>query len=86
MRKNSWKDRMKVLLKKKKWDIKDWHRATGLSQWQLESLMEMDLSEMEEKDLENIYDQAKNAKLDKNLMRFDCPVMIAVWAHKGGMG
>ena len=86
MRKNSWKDRMNVLLKKKKWDIKDWHRATGLSQWQLESLMEMDLSEMEEKDLENIYDQAKNAKLDKNLMRFDCPVMIAVWAHKGGMG
>ena len=86
MRKSDWKDRMNVLLKKKGWDIKDWRRATGLNQWQLESLMEMDLSEMDEEDLERIYEQAKEAKLDKSLMRFDCPVMIAVWAHKGGMG
>ena len=86
MRKSDWKDRMNALLKKKGWDIKDWRRATGLNQWQLESLMEMDLSEMNEEDLESIYEQAKKAKLDKNLMRFDCPVMIAVWAHKGGMG
>lgn len=86
MRKSDWKDRMNALLKKKGWDIKDWRRATGLNQWQLESLMEMDLSEMDEEDLERIYEQAKEAKLDKSLMRFDCPVMIAVWAHKGGMG
>lgn len=86
MRKSDWKDRMNALLKKKGWDIKDWRRATGLNQWQLESLMEMDLSKMDEEDLERIYEQAKEAKLDKSLMRFDCPVMIAVWAHKGGMG
>ncbi len=86
MRKNDWKDRMNALLKKKGWDIKDWHRATELNQWQLESLMEMDISEMDEGSLESIYEQAKSAKLDKSLMRFDSPVMIAVWAHKGGMG
>lgn len=37
MRKSDWKDRMNALLKKKGWDIKDWRRATGLNQWQLES-------------------------------------------------
>lgn len=86
MRKSSWKDRMNGLLKRKGWDIKDWRRATGLNQWQLESLMQMDLSEMDKGNLESIYEQAKSAKLDKSLMRFDSPVMIAVWAHKGGMG
>lgn len=86
MQKNDWKDRMNALLKRRGWDIKDWHRATGLNQWQLENLMEMDLSEMDEGSLESIYEQAKDAKLDKNLLRFDTPVMIAVWAHKGGMG
>ncbi len=86
MRKNDWKDRMNTLLKKRGWDIKDWRRATGLNQWQLESLMEMDLSEMDEGSLESLYEQAKDAKLDKGLLRFDNPVMIAVWAHKGGMG
>ncbi len=86
MQKNDWKDRMNTLLKKKGWDIKDWHRATGLNQWQLENLMEMDLSEMDAESLESIYEQAKDAKLDKSMLRFDTPVMIAVWAHKGGMG
>lgn len=86
MQKNDWKDRMNTLLKRRGWDIKDWHRATGLNQWQLENLMEMDLSEMDEGSLEGIYEQAKEAKLDKSLLRFDAPVMIAVWAHKGGMG
>jgi chromosome partitioning protein len=86
MQKNDWKDRMTALLKRRGWDIKDWHRATGLNQWQLENLMEMDLSEMDEGSLEGIYEQAKEAKLDKSLLRFDAPVMIAVWAHKGGMG
>ncbi len=84
MRMSDWKDRMNALLKRKGWDIKDWSRATGLNQWQLESLMEMDLSEMDEESLESIYEQAKIAKLDKCLLRFDSPIMIAVWAHKGG--
>lgn len=86
MQKNNWKDRMNALLKKRGWDIKDWHRATGLSQWQLENLMGMDVSMMDTEQLENIYMQAKESKLDKKMMRFEEPVMIAVWAHKGGSG
>jgi len=86
MHDKGWKDRMNALLKKKGWDIKDWHRATGLNQWQLEKLMEMDISEMDEEGLEQIYNQTKNAMFEKTMLRFSEPVLIAVWTHKGGTG
>lgn len=86
MQKNSWNEKMTALLKKKKWDIKDWHRALGMSQWQLDRLLSEDASGEDAAKLEKIYKMTQSAKLDKKLMRFDTPVMLAVWAHKGGTG
>lgn len=86
MQKSSWKEKIRALLEKKKWDVKDWHRALKTEQWQLEQLLLADISSMDEGDLEKIYEMTKSAKLDKKLMRFEHPVMIAVWAHKGGTG
>lgn len=86
MAENKWKDRMGALLRRKGWDIKDWHRATNMNQRKLETLMGMDVSGISEEGLENIYEQARTSKLDKKMLRFDEPVMIAVWANKGGTG
>ncbi len=37
----TWNKKMQTLLKQKKWDMKDWHRALGVDQWSLENLMEI---------------------------------------------
>lgn len=42
MSEKTWKEKMEALLRQKKWDMKDWHRALGLNQWQLENLMATD--------------------------------------------
>lgn len=82
----SWNQKMEALLKQKKWDMKDWHRAVGLDQWQLEELMKMDTAQINAGNLQKIYDDTKAAKLDKKMMRFKLPVIIVVWTHKGGTG
>ena len=82
----TWNKKMLTLLKQRKWDTKDWHRALGLNQWSLEQLLEMDTSELDENSLENLYQDTKLAKLNKKLMRFSSPVMIVSWTHKGGTG
>ena len=33
MSEKTWKEKMEALLRQKKWDMKDWHRALGLNQW-----------------------------------------------------
>lgn len=86
MKKKTWNERMERLLHQKGWDIKDWHRAIKADQWTLEQLMNMDTSALKQEDLEKIYNDTKEAKLDKNLLRFESPVMIVVWTHKGGTG
>lgn len=86
MSEKTWKEKMEALLKQKKWDMKDWHRALGLNQWQLENLMAMDTTQLDPESLQNIYDDTKAAKLDKKMMRFESPVIIVVWTHKGGTG
>lgn len=86
MSERTWKEKMEVLLKQKKWDMKDWHRAVGLDQRQLEALMMMDTTEIDSESLQKIYDDTKAAKLDKKMMRFESPVIIVVWTHKGGTG
>lgn len=82
----TWNKKMLTLLKQRRWDTKDWHRALGLNQWSLEQLLEMDTSELDENSLENLYQDTKLAKLNKKLMRFSSPVMIVSWTHKGGTG
>ena len=79
----SWKERMEKLLKEKNWDEKDWHRALSLNQWALGNLMNMDLSGVDEAALEQIYNDTKKASLDEKMLRFENPVIIAMWTHKG---
>lgn len=86
MSNTSWKERMDKALKEKNWDMKDWHRALSLNQWSLENLMDMDVSELNKDALEQIYNDTKNASLDSRMLRFDNPVIIAMWTHKGGTG
>ena len=86
MSEKTWNEKMEALLRQKRWDMKDWHRAVGLDQWRMEDLMSMDTSHLDQKSLQGIYDATKTAKLDKSLMRFTSPIMIVVWTHKGGTG
>lgn len=81
----SWNERVKELLAKRGWDTKDWHRATGIDQRVLENLLSVDTTGLPEENLNSIYELTKKAELGKSL-RFDHPVIIAVWAHKGGTG
>lgn len=86
MSEKTWNEKMEALLKQKKWDTKDWHRAVGLNQWQLEYLLSTDTTQLDSENLQRIYDDTKAAKLDRELMRFQSPVIIVVWTHKGGTG
>lgn len=86
MAKKTWNQKMTALLHQKKWDMKDWHRAIGVDQWALEQIINMDTSAQNQEALEKIYNDTKEAKLDKNLLRFNTPVIIVVWTHKGGTG
>lgn len=72
------------LIKKKKMDTKEWHRAIGLNQWILEGIIN-NTFEIEEDYYKIIYDMTMDAKKQK-LLRFSAPVIIVVWSHKGGTG
>lgn len=86
MQKADWKQKMTNLLTSKGWDYKDWHRVVSLEQYRLEEMMQMDLSEADESLLNELYNDTKRGKLNPNLLRFDNPVIIAVWTNKGGTG
>lgn len=46
----------------------------------------MDTTGLPEDKLDSIYDLTEKGKLAKDMLRFEHPVIIAVWAHKGGTG
>lgn len=82
----SWNERIKILLSERGWDTKDWRRATKIDQRVLENLLEVDTAGLPEDKLEYIYDLTQKGKTKKDMLRFDHPIIIAVWAHKGGTG
>ncbi len=86
MQEQNWNEKMKALLEKKKWDMKDWRRATKLDQHALENLLNTDTTGFPQENLDSIYEETRKAKLDRRMIRFEQPVIIAVWAHKGGTG
>ena len=86
MQKKNWNDKMRALLSKRKWDTKDWRRATKQDQQAFEHLLNMDTSELPKENLDSIYEMTQKATLEKGMLRFNKPVIIAVWAHKGGTG
>ena len=82
----SWNERMHELLAERGWDAKDWRRATKVDQRILENLLSADTDGMPEEQLDPIYELTEQAETAKGMLRFDHPVIIAVWAHKGGTG
>ena len=86
MQEQNWNEKMKALLEERKWDMKDWRRATKIDQRALENLLGADTTGYPKESLDEIYEITKRAKLDEKMLRFKEPVMIAVWAHKGGTG
>lgn len=86
MQEQNWNEKMKALLEERKWDMKDWRRATKIDQRALENLLGADTTGYPKESLDEIYEITKRAELDDKMLRFKKPVMIAVWAHKGGTG
>ena len=86
MQEQNWNEKMKALLEERKWEMKDWRRATKIDQRALENLLGADTTGYPKESLDEIYEITKRAKLDEKMLRFKDPVMIAVWAHKGGTG
>lgn len=86
MREQNWNEKMRALLTSRKWDMKDWRRATKFDQHAIENLLDTDTTGLPQENLEAIYEETKKAKLDRKMLRFKQPVIIAVWAHKGGTG
>ena len=86
MQEQNWNEKMKALLEERKWDMKDWRRATKIDQRALENLLYADTTGYPKESLDEIYELTKRAKLEDKMLRFKEPVMIAVWAHKGGTG
>lgn len=83
----SWNKRIRDLLSERGWDTKDWRRATKIDQRVLENLLSVDTTGLKAEDmLEQIYDRTEKGEIERNMMRFDHPIIIAVWAHKGGTG
>ena len=82
----SWNERMHELLAERGWDAKDWRRATKIDQRILENLLSVDTEGLPEENLNSIYDITKKAESASQMLRFDHPVIIAIWAHKGGTG
>lgn len=80
-----WRIKMLDLLKKKGYDIKDWHRAIGIKQTLLDSLINNEEYIVEPEMAEGIYNMTANSKLE-NKVRFDKPQIIVFWTHKGGTG
>jgi len=76
------------ILNKRNWDMKDWHRAAGLKQAFLETLMNADINSFDAeqiKTLNSVYELTVNAK-KPSMLRFKKPIIIACWAYKGGIG
>ena len=86
MQGQNWNEKMAALLAKRKWDMKDWRRATKYDQRAIENLLNTDTTGFPQENLDSIYEATQSAKLDKKMLRFNQPVIIAVWAHKGGTG
>lgn len=86
MQEQNWNEKMRALLTNRKWDMKDWRRATKFDQHAIENLLNTDTTGLPRENLEAIYEATKKAKLDRKMLRFKQPVIIAVWAHKGGTG
>lgn len=86
MQEQNWNEKMRALLTNRKWDMKDWRRATKFDQHAIENLLNTDTTGLPWENLEAIYEATKKAKLDRKMLRFKQPVIIAVWAHKGGTG
>lgn len=80
----SWNERIRKLLSERGWDAKDWRRVTKIDQRVLENLLSVDTTGLPEDKLDSIYDLTEKGKLAKDMLRFGHPVIIAVWAHKGG--
>ena len=86
MQEQNWNEKMRALLTNRKWDMKDWRRATKFDQHAIENLLNTDTTGLPRENLEAIYEATKKAKLDRKMLRFKQPVIIAVWAHKGVTG
>ncbi len=86
MQEQNWNEKMRALLEKRKWGMKEWRRATKYDQHALENLLNTDTTGFPQENLDSIYEDTRKAKLDKGMLRFEQPVIIAVWAHKGGTG
>ena len=86
MQEQNWNEKMRALLEKRKWGMKEWRRATKYDQHALENLLNTDTAGFPQENLDSIYEDTRKAKLDKGMLRFEQPVIIAVWAHKGGTG
>lgn len=82
---SKWKKEIQELLNEKEMDEKDWHRAIGMDQMVLMTLMNSDSCPIEENILDSILEQTKKAKKTE-LPRFQKPIIIAFWTHKGGTG
>lgn len=68
----------------KKWDNKEWSRATNVNQRVLEQI-EQNTINLADETMELIALLTKDGKTT-NLLRFDTPQVIAVGIHKGGAG
>lgn len=78
------RESLNKLLKTKKMDLKEWHRATGLNQWLLEGVLDGTL-EIQEEFYNTICEITKSSQKLK-LLRFPIPKVIVIWSHKGGTG
>ena len=68
MQEQNWNEKMRALLTNRKWDMKDWRRATKFDQHAIENLLNTDTTGLPWENLEAIYEATKKAKLDrKNL-------------------
>ena len=81
----NWNERITDLMNKRGWDIKDLRHATKLDQIALYNLIHSDTSALPQANLDNIYNLAKKADIS-GMIKSDQPIIIAVWAHKGGTG
>ena len=62
---SKWKKEIQELLNEKEMDEKDWHRAIGMDQMVLMTLMNSDSCPIEENILDSILEQTKKAKKNR---------------------
>lgn len=81
----TWNESITALLKSRNWDLKDLRHATKLDQRALEALINSDTSDLPKENLDNIYNLAKEGSVS-GMIKSGQPIIIAIWAHKGGTG